>query len=277
MDRPTKKDKKEVIKMFGKGISLFTAGLVMAGMIAGTAAGSVDAMAAEKISEAKAKEIAAEDAGLSVNDVRFDRIEVGTEQGASVYEIEFRTADVEYDYDIAIEDGEIVKESWELRRPSASGSNISEARAKEIALEDAGISADEAAFIRTENGYEDGVAVYEIEFEDASDEFDYDIAKAGGKIINASRTVKVPACVAAQEKANADQNTGKTGREKAIEVALGHAGFTEDEVSGLRCEKDYDDGREIYDVEFRHGGFEYSYDIDANNYRILDWDKDYDD
>ena len=83
--------------------------------------------------------------------------------------------------------------------------------------------------------------------------------------------------MAAQEKANADQNTGKTGREKAIEVALGHAGFTEDEVSGLRCEKDYDDGREIYDVEFRHGGYEYSYDIDANNYRILDWDKDYDD
>lgn len=28
-------------------------------------------------------------------------------EGASVYEIEFRTADVEYDYDIAVADGEI--------------------------------------------------------------------------------------------------------------------------------------------------------------------------
>ena len=202
----------------------------MAGMLAGTAAGTIDAMAAEKISEAEAKEIATEDAGHSVNDVRFDRVEVGTEQGASVYEIEFKTADVEYDYDIAIADGEIVKESRELRRPSASGSQVSRARAKEIALKDAGVSEKDATFTKFENGDEDGIA-----------------------------------------------KTGKTGREAAIDAALSHAGFDADQVSGLRCEKDYDDGREIYEVEFRHGGYEYSYDIDAHSYRILEWDKDYDD
>ena len=130
---------KEVIKMFKKSVTLFMAGLMMAGMISGTAAGSIGAAAAEKISEGEAKEIATEDAGHSVNDVRFDRVEVGTEQGASVYEIEFKTADVEYDYDIAIADGEIVKESRELRRPSADGSRISETRAREIALGAAGV------------------------------------------------------------------------------------------------------------------------------------------
>ena len=67
------------------------------------------------------------------------------------------------------------------------------------------------------------------------------------------------------------------GRDAAIDAALGHAGFNADQVSGLRCEKDYDDGREIYDVEFRHGGYEYNYDIDAHSYRIVEWDKDYDD
>ena len=117
----------------------------------------------------------------------------------------------------------------------------------------------------------------EIATEDADAEYDYDIAKTGGKIVNASRKVKVPACVAAEEKANAGAKTGKTGREAAIDAALSHAGFDADQVSGLRCEKDYDDGREIYDVEFRHGGYEYSYDIDAHSYRILEWDKDYDD
>ena len=74
-----------------------------------------------------------------------------------------------------------------------------------------------------------------------------------------------PACVAAEEKANASAKTGKTGREAAIDAALSHAGFDADQVSGLRCEKDYDDGREIYEVEFRHGGYEYSYDIDAHS------------
>lgn len=64
---------------------------------------------------------------------------------------------------------------------------------------------------------------------------------------------------------------------KAKEIALEDAGLSVNEVSGLRCEKDYDDGREIYDVEFRKGGYEYSYDIDAHTYSVLDWDKDYDD
>ena len=57
----------------------------MAGMFAAT--GSMGAMAAEKITEAKAKEIALEDAGLSESDLIYDRIEMGHEQGASVYEI----------------------------------------------------------------------------------------------------------------------------------------------------------------------------------------------
>ena len=171
---------------------------MIAGMIAGT--GSICTMAAEKISETKAKEIAAEDAGYSVNDVNFDRVELGTEQGASVYEIEFKTADVEYDYDIAVADGEIVKESRELRHPSAGGTQISEDRAKEIALKDAGLSASDATFTRVKGGTEDGIAVYEIEFEDVNAEFDYDITKAGGKIVNADRKVKIPACVAAEEK-----------------------------------------------------------------------------
>ena len=103
----------------------------MAGMFAAT--GSMGAMAAEKITEAKAKEIALEDAGLSESDLIYDRIEMGHEQGASVYEIDLRTSTTEYDYDIAVADGEIVKESWELSRPSVSGSQISEAEAKEKA------------------------------------------------------------------------------------------------------------------------------------------------
>ena len=78
----------------------------MAGMIAAT--GSMGAAAAENISEAGAEEIALKDAGVGAAEITFDRVERGTEQGVSVYEIEFSTADKEYDYDISIADGEIV-------------------------------------------------------------------------------------------------------------------------------------------------------------------------
>ena len=79
------------------------------------------------------------------------------------------------------------------------------------------------------------------------------------------------------QKASANTNTGKTGRDAAIEAALNHAGLTASDVSGLQCHKDYDDDREVYEVEFHVGRYEYNYDIDVNNYSVLEWDKDYDD
>lgn len=53
------------------------------------------------------------------------------------------------------------------------------------------------------------------------------------------------------------------GEEKAKEIALTHAGVTEDSISGLRIKQDYDDGRMEYEVEFYVGYTEYEYDIDA--------------
>ena len=148
---------------FRRTIALLSAGIMAAGVMAGT---GITTMAAEKLTDAQAKAIALEDAGLAADQVTFDRIEMGTEQGASVYEIEFKTASMEYDYDVAVADGEIVEESWEIRRPSASGNQISEAEAKSIAVKDAGASEADVTFIKTEHGDEDGVPVYEIEFED---------------------------------------------------------------------------------------------------------------
>lgn len=260
---------------FKKAFTVLTAGIMAAGMLAST---GLTAMAADKITEEKAKEIAVADAGLKTGDVTFDRVETGTEQGAAVYEIEFKTSSKEYDYDICTKDGEIVSRGYELRKPSAKGSEISKEEAKKIALKDAGVKAGDAVFTKVENGTEDGIAVFEIEFETESKEYDYDVAKAGGKILTFSEKVKTPACVAAAEKkVAAESPTGKTGRDAAIEAALKHAGLSENEVSGLKCEKDVDDGREIYEVEFHKGRYEYNYDIDARTYEVLEWDEDYDD
>ena len=65
--------------------------------------------------------------------------------------------------------------------------------------------------------------------------------------------------------------------EKAKEIALQHAGLKENEVSRLRAEKDRDDGRTKYDVEFQQGRMEYDYEIHAETGKILKAEKDYDD
>ena len=65
--------------------------------------------------------------------------------------------------------------------------------------------------------------------------------------------------------------------EEAKKIALKHAGLKESEVTRLRAEKDRDDGRIKYEVEFREGRLEYDYEIDAETGKILKAEKDYDD
>ena len=60
----------------------------------------------------EAKRIALEKAGLSENDVRFDRTELDNENGIWVYEVEFETPTTEYDAEIKADDGSIIK--WEI-------------------------------------------------------------------------------------------------------------------------------------------------------------------
>ena len=64
--------------------------------------------------------------------------------------------------------------------------------------------------------------------------------------------------------------------EQAKAIALEKAGFTEDQVRRMKVEKDYDDGRLEYDVEFYVNGVEYSCDIDIDTGNITDYDVDFD-
>ena len=62
--------------------------------------------------------------------------------------------------------------------------------------------------------------------------------------------------------------------EEAADIALKDAGFTKEQVTRLRTEFDYDDGRPEYEVDFHQGGYEYDYEIDAASGAILSRDKD---
>ncbi len=64
--------------------------------------------------------------------------------------------------------------------------------------------------------------------------------------------------------------------EQAQQIALDHAGFTADQVMGLRTELDRDDGIVHYDVEFHQGQYEYDYEIHAQTGQILKSEKERD-
>lgn len=60
----------------------------------------------------------------------------------------------------------------------------------------------------------------------------------------------------------------------AIDIALGHAGLASSEATVTKSKLDYDDGRMIYEVEFKNGGAEYEYEIDAVTGTVLDFEAD---
>lgn len=78
----------------------------------------------------------------------------------------------------------------------------------------------------------------------------------------------------AQEKNPPATEPQRLTREEAISIALGDAGLTQDQITGLRAEFDYEDGVPEYEVEFRHGGYEYDYKIHAETGVIRFRDKD---
>lgn len=71
--------------------------------------------------------------------------------------------------------------------------------------------------------------------------------------------------------------TGLIAKDRAKEIALNHAGVSENEVYGFSLEPDYDDGFTKYDIEFSVGSFEYEYELDARTGNILKSEKDIDD
>lgn len=77
--------------------------------------------------------------------------------------------------------------------------------------------------------------------------------------------------------AEAPTEPNRITKEEAISIALVDAGFSESQVTRLKAEFDYDDGRPEYEVEFQKDGFEYDYEIHAETGNILHKDKDWDD
>ena len=65
-------------------------------------------------------------------------------------------------------------------------------------------------------------------------------------------------------------NNQGIGLERATNVALQNAGYTESEVTGLRGHYDRDDNLKIYEIEFYADGFEYDYKVAAEDGTILE-------
>ena len=231
------------------------------------------------ISEAEAKIIALTDAGLTEADVTFVRSYLEYDDGQQHYDVEFFGGNVEYDYEIDAMTGTILSSDNDAEyydpnqtaQGSASGaavanssSFIGEAKARSIALKDAGLKAAEVTFVRVYLDNDDRQPEYNVEFYKGNLEYDYEIDAVTGKILSIDRDAEYYS--PPQAASGAD-----IGEAKAKQVALSHAGYTEKKVQLLRVERDYDNGRLEYEVEFHVNHIEYTYEIDAADGTVLNY------
>jgi len=71
-------------------------------------------------------------------------------------------------------------------------------------------------------------------------------------------TVGIAFCVSAESLQEKDSSVS---REKAVEIALNHAGLKKEEISKLHTEQDQEEGRDLYEIAFQIQEREYEYDI----------------
>ena len=63
--------------------------------------------------------------------------------------------------------------------------------------------------------------------------------------------------------------------EEAKQVALDYAGVRASEATFNRVHRDWDDGREVYEIEFYANGMEYEMDVEVLTGRVTDFSMEY--
>ena len=233
-----------------------------------TLTGGVNDSYGDYIGKARAKEIALDHAGLTYSDVSFVRVELDWDDGRPQYEVEFYSGSKEYDYEIDAATGKILDVDFDIENftiPSGSaGDYIGEARAREIALDHAGVSSSAATFVHVELDWDDGRPEYEVEFYAGNKEYDYDIDALTGEI----RSYDFDAEYYAPSAGQGDL----IGETKAKSIVQSKAGSTAGTFHEF--ELDWDDGRAVYEGEYRVGWTEYEFEMDAATGTLLEWEMD---
>ena len=256
-----------------KGILTICLSLLLALTLVGCA-GQQTALQAEYIGLEAAKALALEAAGVPAASVSFSGANLDQRDGVNYYEVDFTYDGQQYQYDIDAVTGVVIEhtEAAVSAQPQVSvapaASNgvqsVTADQAKQIALTNAGLSADQVSWIRCELEWDDGRQVYDVEFYCGSTEYDYEIDAATGEVLQFDYDAEhaVTPAASGTQSVTADQ-----AKEKALAQV---PGATVNDI--YEFETDYDDGRLQYEGKIIYDGMEYEFEIDGYSGSIREWE-----
>ena len=171
-----------------------------------------------------------------------------------------------------------VEELKDLAEAGAPAMPIGTDKAMDIAAAAFGkASTAKMAYSEVDPELDESPAHYEVEIRSQTgEEFEYKVDAYTGAILESKREAadgtEVPVVQPSKPAASGD-----IGYAKAKSVALNHAGVSEGKAYDMDIELDDEDGRLVYEVEFKSGGMEYSSEINAATGAILKHEAELDD
>ena len=204
-----------------------------------------------------AKNAALADAGVSAADATFTEQKRDREDGVLVYDIDFYTATMKYEYEIDASTGAVREKKSELRggQTQPDNTDIGLEAAKNAALAGRRRERSGRDVHQQKRDREDGVLVYDIDFYTATMKYEYEIDASTGAV----RERK-------SEKRNNQTQTGANdiGLEAAKNAALADAGVNAADATFTEQKRDREDGVLVYDIDFYTATMKYEYEIDAS-------------
>lgn len=150
---------------------------------------------------------------------------------------------------------------------------ISMEQAQTAALDAANIEAVDADISSATLSEVAGVICYKVEFTSGDHAYSYSINAENGEVLEASYRDKnaapadstqtdTPASGATTTPAQiTSTSTGAVDEAKAQEIALAHAGVNAADATITKSKLDYDDGRQVYELEWYANGAKYDYEV----------------
>ena len=143
-------------------------------------------------------------------------------------------------------------------------SGIGEQEALAIALDNAGVPSSDASRVKIERDRDNGIPLYDIEFETGYGDYDFQVAMDGGAIVGADYEVDEEHLAALPENPISLEQAAALVQEKVPGSS----------ASDVRLWEEGDDGRPRYEGDLLYGSIKYEFEIDPRTGRIFDWNAD---
>ena len=176
-----------------------------------------------------------------------------------------------------------VEELKDLAEAGAPAMPIGKAAAAYAAEQYAGTSALDSVTAEVDSELDESPAHYEVELYTAWGEFEYLVDAYTGNVLSGQKDLLAAVYASNETTKPSGQKPAPSGTvqdigyAKAKSIALNHAGVSENQAYDMEIELDDEDGTLVYEVEFKSGGMEYSYEINAASGAILKHETEIDD